>query len=61
MASDRYGGYIARKQTHIHKLAIVLSAAQRSTMVIEKGDLVFANEMVTALETDMARVFQSIG
>lgn len=61
MVSERFGGYIARKQTHIHKLAIVLAAAQRNELVIEVGDLEIADQMVTGLETSMQAVFQSIG
>ena len=61
MASDRFGGYIARKQTHIHKLAIVLAAAQRKNLIITDDDLKFAAHMVTSLEDSMQRVFESIG
>lgn len=61
MASDRYGGYISRKQTHIHKLAIVLSAAKRSQLLIEKTELEEAAELVTSVEADMQKVFQSVG
>jgi hypothetical protein len=25
---ERFGGYLARKQTHIHKLAMILAAAE---------------------------------
>lgn len=58
---DRFGGYIARKQTHIHKLAIVLAAAQRDELIITDSDLATANEMVTDLEKDMPKVFSKIG
>lgn len=58
---DRFGGYIARKQTHIHKLALVLAAAQRDEMVVEAEDLSVANEMVSDLEKDMPKVFSKIG
>lgn len=61
MASDRYGGYIARKQTHIHKLAMVLSAARRSKLIIEKEQLVEAEQLITSIEPDMQKVFSSIG
>lgn len=57
----RFGGYIARKQTHIHKLAMVLAAAQREELVITRQDLMSANEMVTALEREMPKVFANIG
>lgn len=58
---DRFGGYIARKQTHIHKTAIVLSAAQRDSKIITGDDLALANVMVTDLEKDMPKVFAKIG
>lgn len=61
LEDDRFGGYIARKQTHIHKLAIVLAAAQRDELVITDEDLSVANEMVTDLEKDMPKVFSRIG
>lgn len=57
----RFGGYRARKQTHVHKLAMVLSAATRDDMVISSGELVRAYEMVTELEADMPYVFSQIG
>lgn len=58
---DRFGGYIARKQTHIHKLSMILAAATRDELVIERDDLATANEMVSALEADMPAVFGKIG
>lgn len=61
LASDRYSGYIARKQTHIHKLAIVLAAAQRDKLEIIADDLIVADRIVSSLENDMAKVFESIG
>jgi len=61
MASDRYGGYLARKQTHIHKLAIVLSAARSSSMSITDVDLHEASLLLESAEPHMLRVFESIG
>ena len=58
---DRFGGYIARKQTHIHKLAMVLAASQRDELVLTAEDLEAANAMVTDLEADMPLVFARIG
>lgn len=58
---DRFGGYLARKQTHIHKLAMVLSAASGDSMEITAEHLAIANSMVTDLEPDMAKVFAKIG
>ena len=61
MASDRYSGYIARKQTHMHKLAIVMAAAQRDELIITKDDLTVCHNLVTELEKSMIVVFDSIG
>ena len=61
MITERYGGYIARKQTHIHKLAMVLAAAQRNELKITEEDLIVADNMMTGLEPAMQEVFKSIG
>lgn len=61
MASERFEGYISRKQTHLHKLAIVLAASSRNELIITKEDLVTAESLITALEADMHKVFESIG
>lgn len=58
---ERFGGYIARKQTHIHKLAMVLAAAETDQQVITESILSVANTMVTELEGDMPQVFAKIG
>jgi hypothetical protein len=58
---DRFGGYLARKQTHIHKLAMVLSAASGDSLTITAEHLAIAHSMVTDLEPDMAKVFAKIG
>ncbi len=58
---DRFGGYIARKQTHLHKLAMVLAASQGSELLITDEHLSIADTMLTDLEPDMAAVFSKIG
>ena len=58
---ERFGGYLARKQTHIHKLAMILAAAESDRMVITAEHLAIANQMVTDLEPDMQFVFSKIG
>lgn len=59
--SERFSGYVARKQTHIHKLAMVLSASHSDELVIEAEDLKRADRLVTALEADMPKVYGLIG
>lgn len=58
---DRFSGYLSRKQTHIHKTAMILAAARHDQMVIEAEDLQHAAAMVTDLERDMQKVFSRIG
>lgn len=58
---DRFGGYLARKQTHIHKLSIIVSASESDELVIRPEHLQLAAEMVTDLELDMPMVFSKIG
>jgi hypothetical protein len=61
LSSDRFAGYISRKQTHLHKLAMVLAAAKRDTQVIEQEDLEEANLILTQSEQSMLKVFESVG
>lgn len=61
LLSERFGGYYARKQGHIHKLAIVLAASQRNELLITERDLATADRLVTSLELDLKKVFDSIG
>lgn len=54
-------GYAARKQTHLHKTAMILSASRRDDRVIERAELELANVMLEDLEQDMPKVFSRIG
>jgi hypothetical protein len=60
-SDEQMEGYLARAQTHLHKLAMILSVSRGDSMVIEKTDLVFADKMLTALEADLPKVFSRIG
>lgn len=61
LENARFEGYIARKQTHIHKLAMVLSAAESDGLVLKKEHLFESDKIISALERDMPRVFERIG
>lgn len=61
MASDRFAGYLARKQGHMHKLAMILSVSKRDDLVISKEDLFEADQILHDAEISMVRVFDSIG
>lgn len=57
---NNMAGYRARKQTHLHKLAMVIAAAQRDEPVIKLNDLVAADKIITALEPSMPEVFNAV-
>lgn len=61
LEDSRFSGYLARKQTHLHKLAMILSASRSDERVISMEDLIVGEAMLTDLEKDMPKVFQKIG
>lgn len=61
LQDDRFGGYLARKQTHLHKLAMVIAASCRDELILLPEDLQLAATMITDLEVDMPKVFARIG
>jgi hypothetical protein len=61
LQDDRFGGYLARKQTFLHKIAMLLAASKRDELYITRADLEIANLMVTDLEFEMINVFKKIG
>lgn len=61
LQDDRFSGYLARKQTHLHKLAMIIAASRSDELVITDEDLALANVMISDLEKDMPKVFAKIG
>jgi hypothetical protein len=62
LAHSRFDPYNARKQTHLHKLAMVLAASESDCdMTIQRKHLIKADIMLTDVEGDMIKVFESIG
>lgn len=58
IAGSRYDGYYSRKQAHVHKLAMVWSAAHRNDMTILPEDLSTAIRMMDAAEFSLNRVLR---
>ena len=56
-----WGGYWARKQSHVHKLAIILAVSQRNELWLLPEDLIRATELLSMVEEDMPKVFRLIG
>ena len=61
LTGDQFGGYLARKQTHLHKLAMILSAAEGDSLVITDQHLIKAEAFINVIEQDMPKVFSRIG
>lgn len=61
MDDQQAEGYAARKQLHLHKVAMILSASRRDDLVIEREDLELGDVMLRELEVDMHKVFSRIG
>lgn len=59
--TDKFAGYLARKQTHIHKLAIIMEASRSDHLQITQEILEGASGIITTLEADMPKVFSHIG
>ena len=59
--TDKFAGYLARKQTHIHKLALILEASRSDYLQINQDTLEGAAGIITTLEADMPKVFSHIG
>lgn len=55
-----HGGYIARKQTHLHKLALILTAAKSDKRVIELNEMIEADKLITKLELGLNKVFAAM-
>lgn len=54
-------GYAARKQTHMFKLAMMLSVSESDNMTITQPIIELAHAMLSDIEADMPRVFSRIG
>ena len=61
LQGERFEGYRARKQTHLHKLCMVLSAAQRSNRLITLEDFKQGDTLLTAVENDMIVSLDRVG
>lgn len=58
---DYVNNYLARKQAHMHKLAIVIAAAQRDELIITLDDLRLSEIMLNTTEENFRMVFSKVG
>ncbi len=54
---ERFQHYLARKQAHVHKCAMLRAASQRDQLTITERDLKWAIDQVSALEPNMVKAF----
>jgi hypothetical protein len=54
------GHFLARKQAHVHKLAMVLSASRRDNLIITERDLTEAIAHVDAVEAEVPAIFKLV-
>lgn len=61
LRGDRFEGYLARKQTHLHKLCMVLAASRRDERVIMLDDFLMAENLLRSIEDDMILALDRVG
>lgn len=58
---EMFDGYLSRRQTHLRKLAMILSISESDDMVIKEEHLKRALSLLQRTEVKMPRVFAGIG
>lgn len=61
IADPRFGGYNARRATHVKKVAMAMSASRGADRVVSLADFERARLLLEAVEKKMPRVFTGIG
>lgn len=60
LAADKFQSYRSRRQSHLHKVAMVLSAAESNSMVIDVHHMIAAEQMLILAEGHLATIHESI-
>lgn len=60
LQDDKFGGYLSRKPTHLHKLAMIFSAARGDSLTITVDDMESSLEQLEIIEKDMPKVFNQV-
>lgn len=60
LQGEQFEGYYARKQTHMHKVAIVLAAATSDRLIITDQHLIAANGILIEMERDLGEIFEYV-
>ena len=60
LKGDNFQSYIARRQTHLHKTAMIISAAQRSDRIITLEDMLNAEQLLVVAESHLNKIHEAI-
>lgn len=60
LAGDAFASYRSRRQAHLHKVAMVVSASQRTDMLITEADMVIADKLLRLSERNLSKVHDAI-
>jgi hypothetical protein len=60
LSGERFDGFYARKQTHLHKLAMILSISRSDDLIVDVNHLQVANDMLLKVERDLGLVIDNI-
>lgn len=58
---ESFRDYAVRKQTHMHKIAMVISASQKNELIIDAETLQVAEKVLSQAEIEMNNVFKHVG
>jgi len=60
LSGERFDGFYARKQTHMHKLAMIYSVAEGDSMTVTLEHLKKANNTLLIVEKDLASIIDNV-
>lgn len=60
LSGEMFQAYLSRRQTHLHKVAMVVSASRSSEMVITIDDMAVAEDLLLKSETELRAIYQAI-
>lgn len=60
LQGDKFQAYLSRRQSHLHKIAMCVSAAEREDRLITLSHLQVAQGMLTMAELNLVQIYDSI-
>lgn len=60
LANEMFQAYVSRRQTHLHKTALIISAASSTDQVITLEHLVVAESVLYGAEQGLAKIYQAV-